>query len=350
VKPIAPFVFLFFAVNFLFGCDARAVDLEPASTMQPKAQKVTQTCKPGHTFMRRAGAGLGYDTNTRPPIETIQSGPGSGPGGGPGGGSLSQPLIDVSQSDTVTSANASLKHGYCLTSLADEIAILWVSRFNIQAHNYLDLTGADELSVNLSTGPTMSSDWLWQVAPALDVEHGTLQGEPYRKRIGVSSHQLWNIAHNWQAGFSVSTGRVEFDQVPNSLHVEGHDKSLHVETSILLSHLYRVKLGASYISQSSSDANLSFDSNAYQIAFSRWHPLNCDAHLRFYIERSDYEALTPSGNSRTDELHGIELGGCAVISSDWTAAVSVQRTISDSNVVEFDYRKALLRLSLQYQF
>ena len=67
MKPIVSFVFMFFAVNFLFGYDARAVDPEPTSAIQPKTQKVTQTCKPGHTFMGRAGVGLGYDTSTRPP-------------------------------------------------------------------------------------------------------------------------------------------------------------------------------------------------------------------------------------------------------------------------------------------
>ena len=134
--------------------------------------------------------------------------------------------------------------------------------------------------------------------------------------------------------------------MPDTIHVEGDDKSLYVESSVLLSPVYKIQIAAGRASQSTSDIKLNFDQNAYQLTLGRWHSHNCDAYLRYRRETTDYESLALSGSSRTDDLSEFELGGCAAIDPDWTVAASIQRIISDSNVVEFDYRKTLVEVMM----
>lgn len=343
------------AVAVSLCVDAQAI--EPALQHDPAdVPAFQQACTPGHKFAARAGAALGYDSNTRPPTETIRPGstvlPISGPGfgGGPGPGLFSQALVDTSQSDTYLKANASLRHGYCLTDEQDSLAATWNTRLGVEDKRYTDLVGADEQGFGLLTGPVIVADWLWQVAPALVFDNARLEGEQYRQRTGLTSHQLWNLTPQWQAGFRLSAGRIEYDQVPDTIHVEGREKALNIDTSILLSPIYRVKFAAGISEQATDDTKLSYDRSMFQAEISRWHSLRCDAYLRYRIESSDYESLTATGDQRQDDLDSIEIGACAVFSPELSAAISARRTISDSNEIEFEYRKTQLEVSVDFRF
>ena len=204
----------------MFGCDALSAEIEQVIQASSEVPQTKQACMPGHKFSGAAGLGVGYDNNTRPPSETIKPGTGAGPG------PPSQPLVETSQSDVSIKAHASLRHAYCLSGEEDDIAVMWISHVGVGDNRYLDLEGANEQNLNLSTGPMFASNWFWRVTPVLNFETARLQGASYRQRIGLSSHQLWNLAHNWQVSFRVSAGQLEFDQVPDTLHVEGHDKAL----------------------------------------------------------------------------------------------------------------------------
>jgi Surface lipoprotein assembly modifier len=322
---------------------------------------VSQSCEPGHNFAGLVGASIGSDSNARPPSVVIRPnnhGPGGGGvGGGMGGmggmgagGAIQQPLVETTTSDTLATANASLRHGYCLTDSDAAVVVLWDTHAAVLEKHYLEVDGADEQSLSLATGAVIAGNWLWQVQPLLEADESYLDGNEYRQSLGVSSQQLWNISNNWQAGFRVAAGRVEFDQVPDTLHVEGHDRSLSVETSYLFSPLYRMKLGAGHAVLDTDDPKLSNDGNSVQAEFSRRHPWNCDAHIRYSQTREDYDYVTTSGAVRSDDVKTYEVGACARFSPQLMSSLSLSHTRSDSNEVEFEYTQNQINLALEYQY